>query len=100
MTSRGELAKVLPAGYVGESRFAEKPMTLRALSIIPLWILVACSKKPEAAAAQDTLTRRERDSAIGASAIPGAQGVQKAMNAADTIDAHTAAIDSAGAEIQ
>lgn len=75
-------------------------MPRRALSIISLVILVACSKKPENTTAQDTLTRRERDSAIGASAIPGAQGVQKAMNAADTINAHTSAIDSAGAGIQ
>lgn len=75
-------------------------MTLRALSFISLVILVGCSKKPEANAAQDTLTRRERDSTIGASAIPGAQGVQKAMNAADTLNNRTSAIDSAGAEIQ
>jgi hypothetical protein len=63
--------------------------------------IAACSgqsKKPAARA--DTLTTRQRDSAIGASSIPGASGVTKAMNAADSGAARAARIDSTGAAIQ
>lgn len=63
-------------------------------------LAVACTEKPAADTAQDSLTRRQKDSAIGASEIPGAQGVRGAMEAADSVNGRTAAIDSAGAEIQ
>ncbi|MEP7324552.1 MAG: hypothetical protein ABI836_01270 [Gemmatimonadota bacterium] len=62
-------------------------------------LTVGCTKKPAANTAQDTLTRRQKDSAIGASAIPGAQGVRGAMRAADTAAAQNAVIDSTGAAI-
>lgn len=42
----------------------------------------------------DTLTQRQRDSAIGASRLPGAQGVQKALGAADSAAARNARLDS------
>lgn len=75
-------------------------MPRRLVAVLPLLALLACTKKPAANTAQDTLTRRQKDSAIGASAIPGAQGVTKAMNAADTLNNRTSAIDSTGAAIQ
>ncbi|MEO8199617.1 MAG: hypothetical protein ABI679_03755 [Gemmatimonadota bacterium] len=62
--------------------------------------LAACSgKAAPAKVATDSLTTRQRDSAIGASGLPGATGVQKAMNAVDSGDARTARIDSIGADI-
>jgi hypothetical protein len=42
----------------------------------------------------DTLTRRQRDSAIGASALPGAQGVRGALQAQDSARARNARLDS------
>ncbi len=68
----------------------------RAAIAIPI-LLIACSsgKKP-VAAAQDTvpLTQRQRDSVIGASKIPGASGITKAMRAQDTAKAQAAALDT------
>lgn len=42
----------------------------------------------------DSITRRQRDSAIGASNLPGAQGVRGALEASDAAAARAAAIDS------
>ena len=71
------------------------------LRFLMLAALVACSEKAAPAkVAKDSLTTRQRDSAIGASGIPGATGVQKAMNAADSGAARAARVDSAGSEIQ
>jgi hypothetical protein len=75
-------------------------MLRRAACFIAIISALACTKKPVANTAQDTLTRRQKDSAIGASAIPGAQGVRGAMRAADTAAAQNAVIDSTGAAIQ
>jgi hypothetical protein len=73
----------------------------RFAAVLIITIVAAgCTRKPAADTARDTLTRRQKDSAIGASSIPGAQGVEGAMEAADTVNSRTSAIDSAGAEIQ
>lgn len=40
-------------------------------------------------------TRRERDSIIGRSALPGAQGVRRALEASDSARARAARVDSA-----
>lgn len=58
--------------------------------------LAGCSGgSPEAGAARpDTLTRRQRDSIIGASSLPGARGVGKALEASDAAAARSAALDS------
>ena len=48
--------------------------------------------------ANEPLTERQRDSLIGASALPGAKGVQKAMAAADSAVARRALEDSIAAE--
>jgi len=42
-------------------------------------------------------TEREADSVIGHSKVPGAQGVQRAMDAQDSARARAAAIDTAAA---
>jgi len=70
-----------------------------------LLALGACGSHPDqqqqpatsAAAPRATLTQRQRDSAIGASALPGARGVSAALGAAATLDARTARADSVGA---
>ena len=56
-------------------------------------VLGACSsEKP--AAETPTKTKAQRDSAVANSGLPGAQGVAKAMKAADSARARQAAIDS------
>jgi len=67
----------------------------RTIPLLAVLSLVACSggeRRPEQSA--DTLTRRQRDSAIGASSLPGAQGVQGAQAAQDSAAARNARIDS------
>jgi hypothetical protein len=41
-------------------------------------------------------TQRERDSVLGASRLPGAQGVRGALRASDSAAARNARLDSAG----
>ena len=41
-------------------------------------------------------TKRERDSVIGASQLPGAAGVRRAIEAADSAAARNARLDSVG----
>ncbi len=54
----------------------------------------ACAKEPPKQAGRDSLTQRQRDSAIGASQLPGAQGVQKALKASDSATARANALDT------
>ena len=59
--------------------------------------IAACAGGGKSAAtARDTtaLTQRQRDSVIGASKLPGAQGIQKAQRAQDSLAARAARIDS------
>ena len=72
---------------------------LRYFVCLTLLLGMACTKKPDAGATQDTLTRRQRDSAIGASQLPGAKGVQRALDEADSAAARNAGIDSLGASL-
>jgi hypothetical protein len=58
--------------------------------------LSACANEP--AVTKRELTRREKDSIIGASQIPGARGVKKALSAADSAAARQARLDSAEQE--
>jgi hypothetical protein len=41
------------------------------------------------------MTQRQKDSVLGQSGLPGAQGVTKAMRAADSVKARQAQTDSA-----
>lgn len=68
---------------------------LRLLLLSPLLAACAQSTPKKAAVNRDTLTKRQADSAIGASGLPGAKAIGKAQSAADAEAAHNAAIDSA-----
>ena len=48
------------------------------------------------AAKHDTLTRRQKDSVLAASKVPGAAAVRAAMHAADSTSAHINALDTVG----
>lgn len=57
--------------------------------------LMACAKAERAPAASgDTLTVRQRDSVLGASRLPGAQGIRGALRAQDSAAAQNARADS------
>jgi hypothetical protein len=58
-------------------------------------LFVACGKAQTAGrAAGDTLTRRQRDSVLGASRLPGARGIRGALQAQDSAAAQNARADS------
>ncbi len=81
---------------------------MRTTPCVALIVLLAsaCAPRRNEAASdsatvnRDTLTERQRDSLIGASKLPGAKAVSKALNAEDAAAAHNAAIDSANAELE
>ena len=64
------------------------------LSVACVALLGACSgeKEPDNRA---QLTQREKDSILGASKIPGAKAVNRAMTSADSATARQARLDSA-----
>lgn len=59
-------------------------------------LLAACSSGAGDTQAnrRDTMTQRQKDSVLGQSGLPGAQGVTKAQRAADSARARQARIDS------
>ena len=57
---------------------------------------LGCGKRSPEAVAKDTLTTRERQEAVGQSAIPGATGITKALKVADTALARVRSLDTVG----
>ena len=69
----------------------------RALLAIAAAALVASCSKPQETSAndRDTMTRRQKDSVIAQSSLPGAKGVGMALKTSDSLKARQAALDSA-----
>lgn len=68
---------------------------MRYAALMLCVLLAACGKaQPSGRAAGDTLTRRQRDSVLGASRLPGARGIQGALRAQDSAAAQNARADS------
>jgi hypothetical protein len=59
-----------------------------------LLVLACASGDPDQTPA-DTLTQRQRDSVVGASGLPGARGVQGALDAADSAAARNERLQQA-----
>ena len=71
-------------------------MSLRRLGLVIAAVVVgatACGKD-ETETKRD-LTQREKDSILGASTIPGAKAVKRAMTSADSATARQSRLDSA-----
>jgi hypothetical protein len=64
-----------------------------ALAALPL----ACGRPGGDQRAADTLTRRQKDSIVGASGLPGAAGVGRALSASDSATSRNRQLDSLGA---
>ncbi|NIQ52519.1 MAG: hypothetical protein GWN71_03420 [Gammaproteobacteria bacterium] len=56
--------------------------------------LAACSDAPRDDAPARAVDARQRDSAIGASGLPGAKGVTRALEASDAVKERAATLDS------
>jgi len=67
---------------------------IRGLLLVVSIAVVACSSS-DGGNNRDTMTQRQKDSVLGQSGIPGAQGVTKALRASDSVKAHQAQVDSA-----
>ena len=57
-------------------------------------LVAACSDAGTKAAQKPEMTQRQRDSAIGESRLPGAQGVRGALKAQDSAQARNTRLDS------
>lgn len=57
-------------------------------------VLGACASS-EGGNNRDTMTQRQKDSVLGQSGLPGAQGVTKALRASDSVKSHETQVDSA-----
>jgi hypothetical protein len=67
----------------------------RAVLLIGVAVVAGCGGGgADQANSQDTLTRRQRDSVLGASRLPGAAGVRGALRVADTAAARAGRLDS------
>lgn len=62
---------------------------------LPVAVLLISCLDSKPANNRDTMTKRQRDSVFGQSGVPGAQGVTKAMRAADSLNAIRKRQDSA-----
>ena len=58
-------------------------------------LLSSCASSDDGGNRRDTMTQRQKDSVLGQSGLPGAQGVTKALRAADSMKARQARADSA-----
>lgn len=70
--------------------------SLVSVLVLTIAALAACSSGDAdgGAAAGDSLTRAERDTAIAESRLPGARGVEGAMDASDAARERAARVDS------
>ena len=60
-----------------------------------LILMAGCGAKP-APIPRDTMTTRERQEAVGNSGIPGAKGINRALEASDSATARNQRLDSIG----
>lgn len=59
-------------------------------------LATGCTETPKQGLASDSLTRRERDSIIAGSKLPGAPVVRRALQVSDTLAARAERIDTGG----
>ncbi len=68
---------------------------MRSCVVLLVLLAAACAKSaPSRNASTDTLTRRQKDSVLGASRLPGSQGIRGALSAQDSAAARNARVDS------
>ncbi|MGK2934883.1 MAG: hypothetical protein ACSLFE_06515 [Gemmatimonadaceae bacterium] len=71
---------------------------MQKLIILAGMLALAACRSGETPDAGAELTKRQVDSAIGASGLPGARGITRAMDAADSVAARNARMDSVSRE--
>ena len=71
---------------------------MRKLILMAGMLALAACRSDETPESRGDLTKRQVDSAIGASGLPGASGVTRAMKASDSAAARNARLDSVATE--
>lgn len=71
---------------------------MQRLLVFALIVLTACDSKAADFKPRDQMSQREKDSVLGASSLPGAPVVSRALGASDIGAARAAALDSASQE--
>lgn len=71
---------------------------MRKLIFLTGMLALAACQSSETPESRRDVTKRQADSALGVSGLPGAQGITRAMNAADSAAARNARMDSAATE--
>jgi len=71
---------------------------MRKIMVLVAVLALAGCQRSETPESRTELTKRQADSALGASGLPGARGITSAMNAADSAAARNARVDSAAYE--
>ena len=54
----------------------------------------ACAEEPKTTMNRDTMTKRQKDSVLSTTGIPGASNISKAQRAADSLTARSRALDT------
>lgn len=81
--------------WLRELRTGSLEMAKIVRLVLACVLLAACSEgQTDDRARRDTLTQRQRDSIIGASGLPGARAVQRAIRASDAARERTQVLDS------
>lgn len=70
----------------------------RLTVFVALLGMVGCADQPAGKPAGDQAKARERQEAIGASGIPGARGINRALEISDTAAARNQRLDSTAAQ--
>jgi uncharacterized lipoprotein YajG len=90
------MSYISSAWYETRAEPSEDPeMKRQAIAIAAVLTVASCTKTPETANNRDTMTRRQKDSVLAQSSLPGAGGVGMALRTADSLKAKQAALDSA-----
>jgi len=76
------------------TRPTEASFTVRHILLATAIVFAACGEPKKLDDKRPDLTRREKDSIVGASVLPGAQGVRGATAAADSAAKRAAQLDS------
>ena len=76
------------------TRTAEAAFVMRPALLVVAMMLAACGEPKKLDPTKPDLTRREKDSIVGASVLPGAQGVRGALAQSDSAKKRAAELDS------
>ncbi|HUQ19000.1 MAG TPA: hypothetical protein VM099_05250 [Gemmatimonadaceae bacterium] len=75
-----------------------RPANMKRILLLGLIVLTACDNKPADFKPRERMSQREKDSVLGASSLPGAPVVTRALGASDAGATQAAALDSASQE--